>query len=47
MHTERTCKDEGKDWGDPEEARECQVSPANHQNPGERHGTDSSSQLSE
>lgn len=46
-HTqENTYGDEGQDWGEVE-AMEHQKHPANHQRPGERHGTDSHSQPSE
>ena len=42
MRTGRmTCEDEGRKWGDMEEAKEHQRRPENHQILGERHGTDS------
>ena len=38
------CEDEGRKGGDMAEAKEHQRRPENHQQPGERHGTDSSPQ---
>lgn len=43
LHTgQMSCEAEGRVWGDAVEAKRAKKSPANHQNLGDRQGTDSS-----
>lgn len=45
LHTgQMSCEAEGRVWGDAVEAKRAKKSPANHQNLGDRQGTDSSPQ---